>query len=294
MPIKNKTYKVKIDLTDEYRRKFDIPNDYVQYYFINFVTQEGYCYLYDGTMANYYKYNRNTDIANPIEHNRKMQFGILSIAVLSKYEQYFKEGREYAEKYNIPPAKWVQEIQKETEEHIQNAESESQSENDNNDDYIIMPTMSNYVIASYERTACNIAFRTHNRALYKNDVKRAWMQKDEGYTHDNMLTEYKNTWIYYQWTKDDDEMAEDEQNGITDDNDDTPIAVLTAGYMNSEIRLTIRFIMIGGEIGEPSDVSLMLPFDKNYTENDDLSELNSIITPKLTQLLDYIDDTINE
>lgn len=291
--LENKFYKVKIDLTDEYRKRFNIPNDYEQYYFINFITQEGYCYLPDGTKATYYKYNRDTDITDESERHRKEQFTILSIAVISKYEKYFKAGQKYADKHNIPPAKWVQEINAETEEHIRQHELEDEENENNTDDehndYIILPTHVDNNLASVLKNTCDMAFMKYSMESMKKGQYMRWLMIDEGYIHDNIMTEYKNTWVYYY-----DEHYDSKTNDTIKLADITPLAMVAIGYLNDRLLITLRFIMIDNEMNTPNDVSMELPFNKPFNAyNPNFIDIIPIIQNKLPDLISLIDNTVN-
>lgn len=296
--LENRFYKVKIDLTDEYRKRFNIPDDYEQYYFINFVTQEGYCYLPDGVKATHYNYNKYTDITDPVENKRKTQFAILSIAVTSKYEKYFKAGHKYADKHNIQPAQWVQRVNKETEENIRQHELEDEEkQNANTNDYIILPTPVDSTFAKILQMICKHSFTFDENKIENREHKMRWLMIDEGYTHDNMFTEHKNTWVYYHDENYSDDYDEEDEKNYKPLKlaDITPLAMVTIGYLNEKLLITVRFIMVDNEMSEPNDVHMELPFKEPFNENNlNIHEIITVVKEKLPNFITLIDKTVNK
>ena len=273
--IENKLYKINLKINDNYKHDFNIPDDYNQYVYVNFVTQDIKCYLHDGSYADPTIYNKDTDVSDPDVKRRHREFHIIMMLIfLSKeYSKYFEEGYEYIQSHpdeNIVMAQWVQDIDKEQAEHENNDEpinipSINVDINGNNDtEYYILPFSMNE--DAYKRL-----YETCSSVIMKHDN---WIEENRGYGYDNMLTEYKNSWFY---VSNDDVNIDSENNSTDDDNntdnssaenksdniDSNVKAILTIGFMSDKLILNVRFIMVGGrQLNQPSDVSMMMPFVK--------------------------------
>lgn len=128
--MENKFYKVEINIInhEHFAEKYNVPIDYKQYFYINYVTQEEYMILPDGSRADNYIYDYHHTGDKHFEENRAL-FTACSLHVLKYHRKEYEEGKKYAKEHNIPPAKWLQDLHKEEQEQ---KEKEYKS-----DDYIV-------------------------------------------------------------------------------------------------------------------------------------------------------------
>lgn len=105
----NKIYEIKVKLDDSFKNEFHVDSDYMTYY-INFVTDEQYCYLHDGTYANPNDINKNSYADGNVSSEHYMELCSLMLLVINQYGDKMIEGTEYGMKNNIPKVAWRRQL----------------------------------------------------------------------------------------------------------------------------------------------------------------------------------------
>lgn len=112
----NDYVKVEVPLNDEWHKKTGIEH---QYYYINFVTGEQYCYLTDGSYADMYTFDKSIPLDEDTRKEQRIEFASFGGIVNIEYNNERIRGLEYAEKHGIPQAKWYQNVMLESQEMIE-------------------------------------------------------------------------------------------------------------------------------------------------------------------------------
>lgn len=252
----NDYVKVEVPLNDEWHKKTGIEH---QYYYINFVTGEQYCYLTDGSYADMYTFDKSIPLDEDTRKEQRIEFASFGGIVNIEYNNERIRGLEYAEKHGIPQAKWYQNVMLESQEMIEKNKKKASMKTKNNKQttyYIIQPTVSDK-----RANECEHVF---NALINKHEN---WQRFDAGWTHEHMMTIHKFTALY--------------------GSPDEPHAMLTIGCMNDKLMLKIRFMQYDGEqLDSPDDMDMFMPFE--FTNPDDYT---GFIEHKLDSFMILIERT---
>lgn len=246
--------KIEIPITDEWREMLNLPDDYKQYYYTDFITGKEYCYLHDGTYADIYKYSYSNDKTkedDPDFEQHQMEFLVLTLKMRECNRDKIEEGEKYAKEHGVKREKWIEEAEEQWNELI-NSDDDSNDEptDSNSSNQYPMKITTIIPLEQPNEKIVNIIYDCIEKAVsIDNDLNQdnvnKWHVYNDGWTHEHVIATERRTWL----------LGDEESN---------PEVMFTAGVYNDKIVLKIRFITADGEIVDDSYPDVDMKYDYKH------------------------------